>query len=228
MPNRAVSVKIGSKIYGLSTNSKGEITAPMLYKGNYAVSVSFAGDDQYYESKASGKLTVLPSIVESKDSSVYYGNTIQYNVRVKGSDGMYGAGNVVTIKVNGQTYNVKTDKNGYASKAIKLNVGTYTVTAEFHGDKVSNKITFKPTLSAKNIVKKKAKKINFSVKVVDKNGKAVKKKKVTFKIKGKTYTAKTSKKGVATVSLKNLKVGKFTITSSYGGCAIKNTIKIKK
>ena len=228
MPNRVVSVKIGSKNYSLSTNSKGEITAPMLSKGNYAVSVSFAGDDQYYGSKASGKITVLPSIVENKDSSVYYGNTIQYNVRVKGSDGRYGAGNVVTIKVNGQTYKVKTDKNGYATKAIKLKAGTYTVTAEFHGDKVSNKITFKPTLSAKNIVKKKAKKINFSVKVVDKNGKAVKKKKVTFKIKGKTYTAKTNKKGVATVSLKNLKVGKFTITSSFGGCTIKNTIKIKK
>ena len=228
VPNKAVSVKIGSDSYSLSTNSKGEMALPVISKGTYQVSVSFAGDNQYYDSKISGKITVLASIVESKDSSVYYGNTIQYKVRVKGSDGSYGAGNVVTIKVNGQTYKVATDKNGYATKALKLKAGTYTVTAEYHGDKVSNKITFKPTLTAKNIVKKKAKKIKFSVKVVDKNGKAVKKKKVTFKVKGKKYTAKTNKKGVATVTIKNLKVGKYTISSSYGGCTIKNTIKIKK
>jgi hypothetical protein len=63
---------------------------------------------------------------------------------------------------------------------------------------------------------------------VNKNGKILKKKKVTFKIKGKKYKVKTNKKGIATVTLKNLKVGKYTITSSYGGCTIKNTIKIKK
>ena len=83
-------------------------------------------------------------------------------------------------------------------------------------------------MSAKNIVKKKAKKIKFSAKLVDKNGKILKNKKITFKIKGKKYKAKTNKKGIATVTLKKLKAGKYTITSSYGGCTITNTIKIKK
>ncbi len=228
LPNKFVSVKIGSNNYNLVTNSKGEVTMPILSKGSYVVSVSFAGDDQYYDSKNSGKVVVLASLLENKDSTVYYGNTIKYKVRVRGSDGSYGAGRTVIIKVNGQTFKVVTDSNGYATKALKLKTGTYTVTAEFNGDSVVNKLTFKPTLTAKNIVKKKAKKIKFSVKVVNKNGKALKKKKVTFKIKGKKYTAKTNKKGVATVSIKNLNVGKYTITSSYGGCTIKNIIKIKK
>ena len=228
LPNKLVSVKIGSKTFDLSTNSKGEIILPIISKGSYSISVSFAGDSQYYDSKNTTKITVLPSIVESKSHSVYYGNTINYKVRVKGPDGKYGSGNVVTIKVNGQTYKVQTDKNGYATKSLKLKAGTYTITAEYNGDKVSNKLTFKPTLTAKNIAAKKAKKIKFSVKVVDKNGKAVKNKKVTFKIKGKKYTAKTNKKGIATASIKNLKAGKYSISSSYGGCTIKNTIKIKK
>ena len=228
LSNQGVNVKIGNDIYHRTTNSKGEVTMPALSKGTYDATFSFDGDEQYYDSKNSAKITVLPSLFENKDYSVYYGNTINYKVRVKGSDGKYDAGNIVTIKVNGQTFKVQTDKNGYATKTLKLKVGSYTITSEFNGDKVSNKITFKPTLIAKNIVKKKAKKIKFSVKVVDKNGKAVKKKKVTFKIKGKKYTAKTNKKGVATATIKNLKAGKFTITSSYGGCYIKNTIKIKK
>ena len=60
-------------------------------------------------------------------------------------------------------------------------------------------------------------------------GKILKGKKISFKIKNKTYKAKTNKKGVATATIKNLKKpGKFTITSSYGGCTIKNTIQIKK
>ena len=228
LANKEVIVKIGSNTYQRTTNSAGAITMPIIAKGSYDVSFSFAGDEQYYSSKNSGKITVLQSIFENTDTTVYYGNTIQYKVRVKGSDGSFGAGNLVTIKVNGQTYKVLTDANGYATQSIKLKAGSYTITAEYKGDFVSNKITFKPTLTAKNIVKKKAKKIKFSVKVVNKNGKAVKKKKVTFKIKGKKYTAKTNKKGVATVTIKNLKVGKYTITSSYGGCTIKNTIKIKK
>ena len=228
LSNQEVNIKIGNDIYHRTTNSKGEVTMPLLSKGTYVATFSFEGDEQYYDSKNSAKIIVMPSLFENKDYSVYYGNTINYKVRVKGSDGKYAAGNLVTIKVNGQTFKVQTDKNGYATKALKLKVGSYTITSEFNGDKVSNKITFKPTLTAKNIVKKKAKKIKFSVKVVDKNGKAVKKKKVTFKIKGKKYTAKTNKKGVATATIKNLKSGKFTIISSYGGCSIKNTIKIKK
>lgn len=228
MPNMNVKLVIGGNSYNVNTDSTGSIVLPIVTKGNHDISISFEGNDQYYASKVSSKVNVLPSISENKDSSVYYGNTINYKVRVKGSDGSYAAGNRVTIKINGRAYTVYSDANGYASKSFKLKSGSYTVTAECNGDVVVNKITFKPTLTAKNIVKKKAKKIKFSVKVVDKKGKAVKKKKVTFKIKGKKYTAKTNKKGVATVSIKNLKVGKFTITSSYGGCTIKNTIKIKK
>ena len=226
--NKQVTIKIGANTYPVTTSSNGLINLPSVPRGNYVITVSFDGDDEYYGSKNTAKINVLPLITQNKDYSVYYGNTIKYNVRVKGPDGKYHAGNKVTIKVNGKTFKVSTDKNGYATQAIKLKAGSYTVSVEFNGDKAINKISFKPTLTAKNIVKKKAKKIKFTVKVVDKKGKAVKKKKVTFKIKGKKYVAKTNKKGVATVSIKNLKVGKFTITSSYGGCSIKNIIKIKK
>ena len=76
-------------------------------------------------------------------------------------------------------------------------------------------------MTAKNVVAKKGKTVKFTAKLVDKKGKILKNKKVTFKVKGKKYTAKTNKKGKATVTIKNLKkVGKFTITSSYGGCTI--------
>jgi len=229
LSNKEISVKIGTKSFNLMTNDAGEILMPKLARGTYQATYSFAGDNDYYLSSASNKVTVLPSISCNKNFNVYYGNTITYKVRITGSDGKFvGAGKSVTIKVNGQAYNVKTDKSGYATKSLKLKTGTYTITSEFNGDKVSNKIVVKPTLIAKNTVAKKAKKVKFTVKLVDKKGKVLKKKKITFKVKGKTYKAKTNKKGVATVYFKNLKVGKFTVSSSYGGCTIYNTLKIKK
>ena len=174
-------------------------------------------------------MTILPPLSENNDFNVYYGSNIQYKVHVRGSDGNFvGEGHEVAINVGGKTYNVKTDKNGYAILDIKLGVGKYTITANYNDYTVSNKITVKPTLSAKNISVKKSKKVKFSAKLVDKNGKALKKKKVTFKIKNKKYYAKTNKKGKATIVIKKLKPGKYTISSSYGGCTIKNTIKIKK
>ena len=229
LANKQVSIVIGGKTYKLITDSSGSVKLPAVARGTYTISALFDGDNEYYDSKSTVKVTVLPSIVGNKNYNLYYGNVVSYKVRIVGPDGKFvGAGKVVTIKVNGQTYKVSTDKNGYATKSLKLKAGTYTITSEYCGDKVSNKITIKPTLIAKNIAKKKAKKIKFTAKVVDKKGKILKGKKVTFKVKGKKYTAKTNKKGIATVSIKNLKVGKYKISSSYGGCTIYNILTVKK
>ena len=128
-----------------------------------------------------------------------------------------------------KTYKLKTDKNAYVSKSIKLASGTYTAKVSYGGYSVSNKITFKPTVICKNLSKKYSKTTKYSVKVVDKTGKILKNKKVTFKIKGKTYYAKTNSKGIATATIKiSLPVGKYSITSSYGGCKVTSKIIVKK
>ncbi len=227
--NKKVSLKVGTVTYAAVTNADGEVILPDYVKsGSYAVTVTSQAEGKYCESKASFNVNVATAITGDKDYSVYYGNTVKYKVRVFDDNGKSATGKTVTFKINGKTITVKADNSGYAVCPVKLGVGKYTITASFAGFSVSNKITFNPVLSAKNIVKKKAKRIKFSAKLVNKNGKALKNKKITFKIKGKKYKSKTNKKGIATVNIKNLKVGKYTITSGYGGCTIKNTIKIKK
>ena len=174
-------------------------------------------------------INVVNPIMENKDLSVFYGSNSNYQVRVYGEDGNpVGANHIVKMIVNGKTYDVKTDSNGIAKLKITFALKSYTVTSSYNGFKVSNKIVVKPILTAKNISKKKAKKIKFSAKLVNSNGKVVKGKKITFKVKGKTYKAKTNKKGVATISIKNLKVGKYKVTTKYGKSVILNTIKIRK
>jgi hypothetical protein len=226
--NKDVTVNIGGAVQNLRTNANGEVVLPSAASGYQSVSISSAQDSNYASGSASGMVTVVAPITGGNDANVYFGNTVVYKIRLADKNGNYlGANNQVTIFVNGKAVNLVTDAQGYVSYSVKK-VGTYTITAQYNGYSVSNKIVIKPTLIAKNIVKKKAKKIKFSVKLVNKNGKILKKKKVTFKFKGKKYKVKTNKKGIATLTLNKLKVGKYTITSSYGGCTIKNTIRIKK
>jgi hypothetical protein len=100
------------------------------------------------------------------------------------------------------------------------------VNAFYGGIKVSNKIVVKKVLFTKNISKKKSKKIKFKA-TLKQGKKTLSKKKITFKVNGKKYTAKTNKKGIAKVNLKNLKVGKNKIYTTYAGLTVKNTIRIK-
>ncbi|WP_405270141.1 right-handed parallel beta-helix repeat-containing protein [Methanobrevibacter sp.] len=225
-------MSIGSAV----TNANGVATlnyeVPLsLDDGSYVILVKVSGNKNYNDANKTStlKVTKKPLLSGGKDYSVYYGSTVKYKVRALTKYGKAVSGKYVTFYIDGQKVkNVKTDKNGYASYSVKLKTGTHTIKASFNGYSKSNKITFKPTLIAKNLSKKKAKTTKFTVKLVNKNGKILKGKKVTFKFKGKKYTAKTSKKGIATLSLKNLKVGKYSVTASYGGCTIKKTIKITK
>ncbi|WP_295113276.1 right-handed parallel beta-helix repeat-containing protein [uncultured Methanobrevibacter sp.] len=229
LANKKLRLMIGNADYNLTTNKLGQVILPTLSRGSYTVYASFAGDEDFYSSKNTVKVNVMPAIIGNKNYVVYYGNAITYKLRIIGADGKYvGAGKVVSIKVNGKTYSVKTNKYGYVLKSFKLNPGIYTLTAQYNGDKVSSKILFKPTVITKNMIVKKAKIIKFSAKLVNKYGKILKNQRIIFKVNGKAYIAKTNKYGVAIISIKNLKVGKSAVLSTYGGCKVYNTITVKK
>lgn len=224
--NTEVTFTISGNSYKLTTMPNGIAKINVNFKvGTYVISTVNPATGQ----KLSNKITIYYYIV-GKDSSNYDGSKTTYKVRIySGYQKPVGAGKVVKFKVNGKTYKVKTDKKGYAKLAIKLKPKKYTVTVTYSKYKVSNKITVKKLLSAKNISKKKSKTTKFQAKLVNSKGVVQKGKKITFKIDGKKYTAKTNKKGLATITIKTtLKVGKHKIVSSYGKTKITNTITIKK
>jgi hypothetical protein len=152
---------------------------------------------------------------------MYYKNGV-YKVKVDNA----GSGEIVKFKIGSKVFYGETNGKGYASLKINLKPGKYTVNAFYGGIKVSNKIIVKKVLFTKNISKKKSKKIKFKA-TLKQGKKALSKKKITFKINGKIYVAKTNKKGIAKVNLKNLKVGKNKIYTTYEGLTVKNTIRIK-
>ena len=226
LQNKRVNFNIDNLDYMLVTDSMGRLSFALnINTGSHNITVTNLENGEIL----SQEINIVKRIMENKDLKIYYLSTTPYKFRVYGDNAKpVGAGVKVTVVINKKTYSVSTDDNGYASFKISLSPKTYKITATYKGYKVSNKIVVKPVLTAKNIYKKKAKKIKFQAKLVNTKGKAVKGKKITFKFKGKKYKAKTNSKGIATLTLKNLKVGKYSITTKYGKSTIKNTIKIKK
>ena len=177
-------------------------------------------------------MTIVQRIAENCNVNVDYSYSSNYRLRIYADNANpVGAGEGVIFKINGKTHEVITDSQGYAVYKISgLLPKTYTITAEYKGITVSNKVVVKQILKSGNVKVKKSSKIKkFTASLKTSAGKAIKNKKITFKIKGKTYTAKTNSKGVATIKIdKNLKVGKYTVTVKYLKTSIKKTLTIKK
>lgn len=169
------------------------------------------------EFKGTIKLTGLTG----SDLNMYYNDGV-YKVKINDAK----SGEIVKFKIGSKVFYSETDNKGQASLKITLKPGKYKVTAFYGGLKVSNKIVVKKVLFTKNISKKKSKKITFTA-TLKQGKKVLSKKKITFKVNGKKYSAKTNKRGIAKVNLKNLKVGRNKIYTSYAGLTVKNTIKIR-
>ena len=223
--NTYVTFTISGRNYNVLADAGGRAVFAIPFdSGNFRVNVLNTATGEIL----SQDITVVKRITQNRDMSFYYGNYPTYKIRVCADNGQYKSGLEVKFTLNKKIYYIKTDNNGYASLKISLPVGKYTVTAEYKGFKVSNKITIKTTLITKNKKAKKGKTVKFTAKLLNKNGKALKGKKIKFKVKGKTYKAKTNRKGIATIKIKHLKVGKHKVISSYGRLKSTSYITIKK
>ena len=211
--NRTLTFTIKGKQYNATTDASGIAKInPLLAVGKYGVIISFPKADN---------ATAVVNIVKrttGQNLVMDYLDGSKYKVRVIGDDGKpVGKGVVVQMTVNGVTYKVKTNKNGYAYLPIKLKPKTYTITSKYKADTLKKKITVKQTLKVKKTVKVKkyAKKLVLTATLKWSNGKAIKSKKVVFKFKGKFYKAKTNKKGVAKVTIKQKVINKLKKGKKY-------------
>jgi predicted secreted protein len=167
--------------------------------------------------------------ITSSDMTKYYTKTTKYSVTVKNGDNLVTSGNVV-FTIDNKQYTAKIGSNGVATVSLKtLKPGTHYITAEYAQVLVKNKITVKKVIITKNVSKKVKKSGKFTVKIQNSKGKVYEKQTVKVKFKGKTYKLKTNKKGIATLNLsKKLKVGKYTVKTTYQGLTVSNKITVKK
>ncbi|MBQ8017447.1 MAG: Ig-like domain repeat protein [Methanobrevibacter sp.] len=229
LKNSEVEFIINNHSYKVKTDNNGvAILNAKLYSGKYTVEVkNLLTNESLIRS-----LNIVDRIQENSDLNIFYRQSY-YTVRAYGDDGNpVKAGEIVTFKVHGVTYYVKTNNNGYASLKINLAHKTYIITAEYKGFKVSNKIVVKPVIIAKNVKVKKSSK-TIKIKITLKAKSVLKNKKLKVRFKGKTFKLKTNGKGIAYFKIKKniikkLKKGKtYKYKVIYIEDSVTKTIKIK-
>jgi hypothetical protein len=157
------------------------------------------------------------------------GTTDQFKIQVFDKRGNAASYQDIIFNINNQEFHAMTDHDGYANLKLKLKPGKYDVFSQYGDVIVKNRITVKTTLITKNLSKKVKKSAKFKVRVLNSKGKAYKNQLVKIKFKGKIYKLKTNKKGIVSFNIpKNLKVGKYTIKTTYNALTNTNKIIVKK
>ena len=233
LSGRIIKITLNGKTYSVTTNAIGIAALEVdLDAGNYTANAVFEGNYKYKSSKVSTNVEVTPikSITENYDLVKDYGDSKKFTVRALDKYGNpVGSGKIVKMTVAGKTYNVKTDKNGYASLAITLAPGTYTITSEYNGYSVKNTVTVNNVLYAENMQVKKASSFTYTATLKDSNGKVIVGKTVKFIFKGKTYTATTNAKGVAKITISQpVNAGNYEIKVKYQQYTVSKRVTIVK
>lgn len=140
---------IGDRVFSAATLPNGISRLNInLNPGNYIIQAinPVTGEIAY------NNLKIFNRLMDSTDLTQNYGENKYYTIRAYTGDGkVVGAGEIVIVNVDGKTYNLKTNQNGYVSLKINLKPGTYILTASYGGVTVKNKIIVKSLINAKNV-----------------------------------------------------------------------------
>jgi predicted outer membrane repeat protein len=227
----------GQQYYAIVKNGTASIAVPQLVPGNYTANVTYTGDGKYPSISATQNITVESNLPENALTIPDSGKSdapTTYSISLPND-----AKGFLEVDVDGKKYAASLN-GGSASVSIPAqSEGTHNITVTYTGDtkyspavkETSLTVTapvFKIT-SNKNVAAVYSAKATYKVLVL-REGKAVGSgQTVTFNFNGKTYTANTDSKGYATLTLNTkVKVGKYTITATYKGVTVKNTVTIKQ
>ena len=207
-----VSININGVFYQRTIKDDGSISFALnLEQGTYVLTMT----NPYTGEEISNTVKILPNIVENKDLVKYYRNGSQFTFKLLDDKGNPASGQKASININGVFYTRTTNDKCIATFQINLEPGTYILTMEYKGCRVSNTVTVKPVLTASDLTKQFGDLTPFSAKLVDGHGLPAVAKTITFNINGVFYNRTTDLLGIARLNI-NLLPGVYIITSLYG------------
>lgn len=231
--NQKVTFKVNGKTYTKTTNSKGVAKVQLKFSQNkktYKIAISFKGTNKYKAVSKTNKIIVKYSSKTAKLSApkltIPPKTSKTYAVTLKDANGKGISKQKVVVKINGKTYNKKTNSKGQVNIKVKFSsLKTYKVSASYAGSKIykkasSNgkiivaKTTTKITAPNVSILPNDAKTYTVTLKA---NNNALSKQKLTIKVNGKTYTKTTNSKGQASVNLKFADEKSYGVNVNYAG-----------
>lgn len=138
---QTITFKFNGKTYTAKTNSNGiaKVKVSLSSKKTYSVTISYGGNSDYKASKLTSSIVVKTGSKKSKikasNMKVKKNKKKTYKMKLTTSSGKALKNQKITVKVNGKTYNLKTNKKGVAKLSIKLKkVKKYKISMKFLGN----------------------------------------------------------------------------------------------
>ncbi|MBR3197759.1 MAG: Ig-like domain repeat protein, partial [Methanobrevibacter sp.] len=214
----------------LTTDDNGKAYVDASFNvGNHNMTVSYAGSYKYMPANANASVTVKTT-VEGIDVVKQFGTSSQYFAIFLDSRGRALANVAVTYIIGDKSFTSSTLPNGISRVNINLNPGYYLIMAinPITGEYAINSLfIYDRVMENADLTQSYTQNKLFKVRAYAADGNITGAgEKITFKVNGKTYTGVTDAKGYASFKV-NLKPGKYTVTSSYGGVARTNKITVK-
>ena len=200
---------------------------------NYLASKKGAGNSAVTgasNAAISGSSPELKTIISAPTLYTEYVDGTVFPVVLKDENGDPVVNATIFAVVDGVTYNVTTDDEGYAAFVLDLNAGVYNITLSYDGNETYGPKSYTGLIvvdvSATEIVAPASKSVfltavksgsyvTLTLKDMNDNGLGDKKVSITFNGKTKTYT--TSELGVIKFKLSATKVGTYTLKMKFAG-----------
>ena len=212
-----VSATVNGKTYiDPVKNGKAKIVIPDLPVGNYTAIVNYSGDNKYNPAEATVNIVVEDGEgykINASDVVKYYMGPERLNITVCDLNDNPVANETVQITINGVTYTKTTDKNGFASLAIRLEAGNYVANVKLNNTIVNASVTVLTTANGTNLVKMCRNATQYTAVFYDSDGNYLKKgTQVKFNINGIIYNREVGDKGLVKLNI-NLDSGEYIITN---------------
>ncbi len=216
-----VTLMFDGSIYSNKTvNGVSRFVIKGLLSGEYDFSAIYDGDSKYASKTYNSKVIVLKQavpILTAPELVKYFSGSENFNVYLTDSYNKTLGNENISIKVNGKTNMVTTNKNGLATLPVNLNAGSYNVVVSYDGGlyynatSINSKITIKETINADNVTKIYGNNTQYHAKFLDSKGNVLVNKNITVNLNGRNYYRITDSNGEIIFKI-NLMQGKYPIT----------------
>lgn len=243
LKDQIITITINNKSYTVKTDSNGTAKLAIDFNsGYYIVESSYSGSEYYCPSSSTSYISVhaaddnriLDGII-TNSTTILKGES--YIIQLISEQGVLANQNV-TFEVNGEKYNVTTNRTGFAKLNIDLKPGYYTINGVFAGNENHTGFSYSETITVYDNPIVLIAKVNpvsqyynqgkkYYV-TVSYGGILLKNQNVVFTINGKSYTRTTDANGQAYITIESFVPNTYTATVkvSYNGKTVTNSSKV--
>ena len=203
---------LGSKKYTTNVkDGKALLALNVLDEGSYEAHANYIGDYNFnniLSSTIKFDYNHTDYALSAPEISKYYGGSESFKVNLTNFDRPVN-GAVVSLVLEGKTYNLTTGADGIATFDAKLNPALHVVECSFEDKTVKSAITVESTITFNDGIGDESYSKTTAL-ILDTNGNPVKNTQVTFKIGNQEFKQTTDSNGVATLN-PDLDKGTYTV-----------------